>query len=166
MNKFLKYLCVFGMAMLPIVELRGAIPFGHGIDGLMLFGQNINGLGLPLIPVLLVSILGNMVPVPFIILFIRPIFNWMKKKSRWMAKIVNRLEARAKNKHEMIVKYQMLGLFILVAIPLPGTGAWTGALVAALFDLRLKNAVPVILAGVTAAGVITSIILFGVSALV
>ena len=72
-----------------------------------------------------------------------PFFNWMKKKSRWMAKIVNRLEARAKNKHEMIVKYQMLGLFILVAIPLPGTGAWTGALVAALFDLRIKNAVPV-----------------------
>ena len=144
---------VFLISMLPIVELRGSIPWGVSQ-------------GIPLWAVLLVSIVGNMVPVPFIILFIRPIFNWMKKKSKWMAKIVEKLEARAANKHEMIVKYQMLGLFILVAIPLPGTGAWTGALVASLFDLRLKNAVPVILAGVTAAGVIMSIVSYGVSALI
>ena len=153
MSLFLKYLSVFGMAMLPIVELRGSVPWGVTQ-------------GLPLPAVLAVSIIGNMIPVPFIILFIRPIFNWMKKKSKWMASVVEKLEERAANKHDLIVKYQMLGLFILVAIPLPGTGAWTGALVAALFDLRLKNAVPIIFLGVTAAGIVMSIISYGVAALV
>lgn len=153
MNTFLKYLSVFGLSMLPIVELRASVPWGVAQ-------------GLPLWAVLAVSIIGNMIPVPFIILFIRPLFSWMKKKSRWMARIVERIENRAKNKHELIVRYQMLGLFILVAIPLPGTGAWTGALVAALFDLRLKNAVPVILIGVTVAGIVMSIISYGVSALI
>lgn len=153
MSIFLKYLSVFGMSMLPIVELRGSVPWGVAQ-------------GLPLPAVLAVSIIGNMIPVPFIILFIRPIFNWMKKKSKWMARLVEKLETRAKNKHELIVRYQMLGLFILVAIPLPGTGAWTGSLVASLFDLRLKNAVPVIFAGVVVAGVIMSILSFGVSALI
>ena len=90
----------------------------------------------------------------------------MKKKSKWMAKIVNKLESRAADKHDLIVKYEMLGLFILVAIPLPGTGAWTGALVAALFDLRLKNAVPIIFLGVTAAGIVMSLITYGVTALI
>ena len=69
MSAFIKYLCVFGMSMLPIVELRGSVPFGVGMD-------------LPLIPVLIVSIIGNMIPVPFIILFIRKIFDWMKKHSK------------------------------------------------------------------------------------
>lgn len=153
MSVFLKYLSVLGMSMLPVIELRGSVPWGVAQ-------------GLPLIPVLAVSIIGNMIPVPFIILFIRRIFNWMKKKSNWMVSLVEKLEKRAENKHDLIVKYQMLGLFILVAIPLPGTGAWTGALVAALFDLRLKNAVPVILAGVTAAGIVMSIISYGVAALI
>jgi len=152
MSTFVKYLSVFGMAMLPIVELRGAVPWGVHNE-------------LPLLAVLLVSIVGNMVPVPFIIKFIRPVFAWMRKRPR-LAKIVEKMEEKAQNKHEMIVKYQLLGLFILVAIPLPGTGAWTGALVAALFDLRLKNAVPVILAGVVAAGLIMSILTYGVSALI
>ena len=153
MSVFLKYLSVLGMSMLPVIELRGSVPWGVAQ-------------GLPLIPVLAVSIIGNMIPVPFIILFIRRIFNWMKKKSNWMASLVEKLEKRAENKHDLIVKYQMLGLFVLVAIPLPGTGAWTGALVAALFDLRLKNAVPVIFAGVTAAGIVMSIISYGVAALI
>lgn len=141
------------MAMVPVVELRGSIPWGVAQ-------------GLPLPAVLAVSILGNMVPVPLIILFIRPIFNWMRQKSAWMARIVEKMEEKAKNKHELIVKYEMLGLFILVAIPLPGTGAWTGALVASLFDLRLKNAVPVIFLGVAVAGVIMSVISYGVAALI
>ena len=153
MSTFVKYLTVFGMSMIPVVELRGSIPWGVTQ-------------GLPLWAVLAVSVIGNMVPVPFIILFIRPLFNWMKKKSKWMAKIVEKLETRAKNKHELIVKYQMLGLFILVAIPLPGTGAWTGALVASLFDLRLKNAVPVIFLGVTVAGIVMSVISYGITALI
>ena len=153
MSLFMKYLSVVGMAMLPVIELRGSVPWGVAQ-------------GLPLPAVLIISIIANMIPVPLIILFIRPVFNWMKKKSRWMASVVKKLEDRAANKHDLIVKYQMLGLFILVAIPLPGTGAWTGALVASLFDLRLKNAVPVILAGVTAAGIVMSLISYGVAALI
>jgi len=148
MSIFVKYLCVFGMSMLPIVELRGSVPFGVGM-------------GLPLIPVLIVSIIGNMVPVPFIILFIRKIFGWMKTHSKKLGAIAEKLEARASSKGDMLVKYETLGLFILVAIPLPGTGAWTGALVAAMFDLRLKNALPAITLGVITAGLIMSIVSWG-----
>ena len=134
--------------MLPILEVRGSVPFGVGMD-------------LPLIPVLLVSIFGNMIPVPFIILFIRKIFEWMKKKSQKLGSVAQKLEERAAKKGDVLVKYEMLGLFILVAIPLPGTGAWTGALVAAMFNLRLKNALPAISLGVVAAGLIMSIVSWG-----
>ena len=151
MSVFVKYLCVLGMSMLPIVELRGSVPFGVGMD-------------LPLIPVLIVSIIGNMIPVPFIILFIRKIFEWMKKKSQKLGSIAEKLEARAAKKGDILVKYEMLGLFVLVAIPLPGTGAWTGALVAAMFNLRLKNALPAITLGVIAAGFIMSVVSWGLFA--
>ncbi len=154
MDLFLKYLTVFGMAALPVLELRGAVPYGIAMD-------------LPLLPVLVVSVLGNMLPVPFIILFIRQIFEWMKRKSAWLRGIAERLESRAHAKgNSMLVKYELLGLFILVAIPLPGTGAWTGALVAALFNLRIKNAFPAIFAGVVAAGIIMSVISYGVDMLI
>ncbi|MBQ7600127.1 MAG: small multi-drug export protein [Clostridia bacterium] len=131
--------------MLPIVELRGAVPFGMG------------AMQLPMIPVLIVSIIGNLLPVPFIILFIRRLFEWMKAKSRRLGRLAEKLEARGKSKGAMLVKYEALGLFILVAIPLPGTGAWTGALVAAMMDLRLKNAIPTISLGVIAAGIIMAV---------
>ena len=145
MSTFVKYLCVLGMSMLPIVELRGAVPFGMG------------AMQLPMIPVLIVSIIGNLLPVPFIILFIRRLFEWMKVKSRRLGRLAEKLEARGKSKGAMLVKYEALGLFILVAIPLPGTGAWTGALVAAMMDLRLKNAIPTISLGVIAAGIIMAV---------
>lgn len=152
MSLFLKYLSVFGLSMLPVLELRAAVPWGVAH-------------GLPLIAVLIVSIIGNMMPVPFIVFFVRPLFAWLKKKSTFLARIVSKLENRAALKHELVVKYELLGLLILVAIPLPGTGAWTGALIAALFNLRLKNAVPVIFLGVTVAGILMSIISYGVTAL-
>lgn len=153
MNTLLKYLSVFGMAMLPVLELRGSVPWG--------VAQDLN-YGL----VLAVSILGNMLPVPFIILFIRQIFAWMKKKSARLAKIAEKLEARAQAKGDILVKYETLGLFILVAIPLPGTGAWTGALVASIFDLRMKNAIPAIFLGVVAAGLIMTCLSYGVDVLI
>ena len=154
MNLFLKYLMVLGIAALPVFELRGAVPYGVAMD-------------LPLVPVLAVSIIGNMIPVPFIILFIRRIFAWMKRKSAWLRGIAERLEGRAHSKgHQMLVKYETLGLFILVAIPLPGTGAWTGSIIAALFDLRMKNAFPAIFGGVIAAGIIMSVISYGVDMLI
>ncbi|MDD6985413.1 MAG: small multi-drug export protein [Eubacteriales bacterium] len=149
----MKYLCVLGIAALPVLELRGAIPYGVA-NGLPYFG------------VLAVSVIGNMLPVPFIILFVRKIFDWMKKKSKFLAGIAEMLEKRAENKMDVIEKYEMLGLFILVAIPLPGTGAWTGSLISALLGLRLKNAFPMILLGVLTAGVIMMIISYGVGAII
>ena len=140
------------IAMVPVLELRGAVPVGLAA-------------GEPLWAVLPVSIIGNMIPVPFIIICIRKIFLWMRKKSARLAKLVSRLEARANEKAKVVYKYKLLGLFILVAIPLPGTGAWTGSLVAALLNLRLKTAVPVILAGVTVAGILMVMITYGIGAL-
>ncbi len=131
--------------MLPVLELRGAIPIGVGM-------------GLHPIAAMLISIVGNMVPVPFIILFIRRVFQWMRARSPRLAAIVEKMEAKAYSKRELIRKWELLGLFVLVAIPLPGTGAWTGALVAAIFDIQLRSAIPTILAGVVVAGfVITGI---------
>lgn len=153
MNLLVKYLCVLGIAALPVLELRGAIPYGVAN-------------GLPYLGVLAVSVIGNMLPVPFIILFVRKIFDWMKKKSKFLAGIAEKLEKRAENKMDVIEKYEMLGLFILVAIPLPGTGAWTGSLISALLGLRLKNAFPMILLGVLTACVIMMIISYGVGALI
>lgn len=153
MNLFLKYLTVLGMAALPVLELRGAVPYGVAMD-------------LPLLPVLAVSIVGNMLPVPFIILFIRRIFAWMKRKSSWLCGIAERLESRAHAKEDILIRYETLGLFILVAIPLPGTGAWTGSLAAALFDLRMKNALPAIFLGVVTAGLIMSVVSYGVDILI
>lgn len=153
MSMMLKYLCLLGIAMLPVFELRGAVPWGVAND-------------LPLWSVLAVSVIGNMIPVPFIILFVRRIFAWMKKKSEWLRNIAESLENRAKSKGDILVKYETLGLFVLVAIPLPGTGAWTGSLVAALFDLRLKNALPAIFLGVAAAGIIMTVISCGLDVLI
>lgn len=144
-------LSVFFMSMAPVIELRGAIPFGVAH-------------GLPLWVAFVVAVIGNMVPVPFIILFLRHIFNWLRKNKKTAA-IVERLERKAHLNGKKVEKYRNMGLFILVAIPLPGTGAWTGALVASVLDIRLRNAFPVILAGVTTAGLITLAITYGVTAI-
>lgn len=138
----------FVVSLLPIVELRGAIPIGVG-------------LGLHPVAAMLISIAGNMVPVPFIILFIRRVFEWMRGKSPKLASVVEKMEAKAYAKRELIRKWELLGLFVLVAVPLPGTGAWTGALVAAIFDIRLRSAIPTILAGVVVAGFIITGITVG-----
>ena len=145
-------LMTFLIAMVPVLELRGSIPVGLAA-------------GEPLWAVLAVSILGNLIPVPFIIICIRKIFLWLRKKSKHLETLVEKLEARGREKAKVVYKYKVLGLFLLVAIPLPGTGAWTGALVAALLDLRLKTAVPAIFAGVVTAGILMVIISYGVGAL-
>ena len=146
-----KILVTFLISMVPIIELRGALPIGVGM-------------GLAPMTALIVSIIGNMVPVPFIIIFIRRILDWMHRFEKF-DRIATKLEAKAAKGGEKLVKYELFGLFLLVAVPLPGTGAWTGSLVAALFDLRLKNAVPVIFAGVVAAGIVVFLITYGVVAI-
>ena len=143
----------FLIAMLPVVELRGAIPVGVGM------------LGRSALPsVYLAAVLGNMLPVPFIIVYIRRIFQWLRRRSRRLDGLVTRLETKAHLKGRMVTRYKYLGLCILVAIPLPGTGAWTGALVAAFLDMRLRSAVPAIFLGVVIAGLLVSLVTGGVIA--
>lgn len=148
----IKYILTFLISMLPIVELRGAIPYGLAAN-------------LPFWPVFICSFIGNLLPVPFIILFVRKIFAWLRIKSNKLNSIVTRLENKATSKEHLIKKYQAWGLFVFVAIPLPGTGAWTGALIASMFDIRLKTAFPIIALGVLVAGIITSIITYGAAML-
>ena len=145
-------LLTFLVAMVPVVELRGAIPFGV-VRGLNLWTA------------IIASVLGNLVPVPFIILFIRRIFAWMRAHMPKLDGLVTRMEKKAEKNRAAVEKYAFWGLAILVAIPLPGTGAWTGALIAALLNLRLKLAVPAITAGVFLAGIIISLLTYGAAAL-
>ena len=143
-----KILMTFLISMVPVIELRGAIPIAVA-----------NGLNYWV--AVAVSIIGNLVPVPFIILFIRKIFELMRKISKKFDGIVTKLEQRAEKKSDVVRKYAFWGLFILVAIPLPGTGAWTGALVAAMLDMRLKRAFPAIALGVLAAAAIVTFVTYG-----
>lgn len=147
-----KFLATMLISMLPIVELRGGLPAGVAM-------------GMPLREAFAAAFLGNMLPVPFIILFVRRVFVWIRVHIPRLARFVDKLEAKAWSKSDKVVRYQTWGLLLFVAIPLPGTGAWTGALIAALLDLRLKNAVPAITLGVLVAGVLISILTYGVTAL-
>ena len=143
----------FLIAMVPVLELRAAIPAG------VIAGLNIQA-------VLAAAIMGNLLPIPFIIVFIRKIFKWMQSKSPRLANIVAKLEAKADKKKDKVLKYEFWGLMLFVAIPLPGTGAWTGALIAAMLDMQLKRAFPAIAVGVLTAAIIVTAATYGVAALV
>ena len=144
----LMFQCAF-MAMVPVIELRGALPWGIT-----------QGLPVPLAYGL--CVVCNMIPVPFILLFIRKIFAWLRQRHERLNGLVCRLEARAESKKDIVRRYAFWGLVILVAIPLPGTGAWTGALVASLLDIRMRVALPAILLGILIAGAITLAVSCGV----
>ena len=137
----------FFMAMVPVIELRGAIPVGVAA-------------GLPVWVATVVAVIGNMVPIPFILLLLRPVFRWMRRFPR-MRRFIALLERRALQKGETVHRYRTIGLIVLVAIPLPGTGAWTGALVADMLNMRMKYALPAIFAGVCIAGLIVSLAMMG-----
>ena len=145
---FGKLLMTFATAMVPVIELRGAIPVGIAA-------------GLPPAVACVAAILGNLLPVPFIMLLVRRIFDWLRDTRFFGPKIVW-LERRAHQKGRIVRKYRLLGLVLLVGIPLPGTGAWTGALVASLLDIRLRNALPAVLLGLVIAGGITTAVTLGV----
>ena len=149
MSWFHAVLTTFFISMVPVLELRGAIPIG--VAG-----------GLPPLAAMCIAILGNLAPVPFLLVFTRRVFNWLKTKGR-IRLLVERLERRAAKKSRLVLNYAWLGLCILVAIPLPGTGAWTGALVAALMNMRLKRAMPAITLGVVIAGLIVTCLTYGVT---
>ena len=131
----------FLISMVPIIELRGAIPLGV-----------INGLDVG--TALIVSVLGNLVPVPFIIIFIRNIFKWMQSKSERLGRLVRKFEEKADKKKDQVVRYEFWGLMILVAVPLPGTGAWTGTLAASILDMKFKDVLIACMGGVLLAGII------------
>ena len=144
-----KFIATFFISMVPVVELRLGLPYGIA-------------LGLPYGAALTAALLGNMVPVPFIVVYIQRIFAWLRQHWGWLNGLITRLEKRAEGKGEKVEKYGTWGLLRLVAIPLPGTGAWTGALVAALLKMKLRWAVPVIFVGVCIAAAITSVLTYGV----
>ena len=145
-----RVLLTFLVSMLPVVELRGGIPFG-------------TALGLDPVSAAVAAILGNLVPVPFIILFIRHIFDWLRRYDKPRA-LVEKFEKKAHLKSKNVIKYQTFGLCLFVALPLPGTGAWTGALIAAILDMRLKRAMPSIILGVIIAATIVTCVTRGVVA--
>lgn len=144
-------LIAFVISMLPILELRG------GLIAAKLLGLNFA-------KAFVICFIGNLLPIPFILLFIRKIFNWLKRFKK-VNTMIDKLEARSIRKAGKVKKYRLLGLFLFVAIPLPGTGAWTGALVSDLLDIRVSHSFPTIAAGVLGAGIIMSILSYGIPGL-
>ena len=142
---------VFLLSLLPVSEIRG------GLIAARMYGMD-------LALAWLIAYIGNMLPIPFLLLFLRKIFNWRR---RWpkLAKVVDWLDRKADRHRTIIERSAWIGLFLLVAIPLPGTGAWTGALVANFFDIRLKRSLPTIAVGVAVAGVIMAILLYAMPSL-
>jgi len=134
----------FLISMLPVVELRGGLPYAAFVAHI------------PFVRAFIVCYLGNIFPVPFILLFLRKFFALLEK-NRFTAKIVQKLLDKAHRAEEKVRKYELLGLFLFVAIPLPGTGAWTGSLIAVVLDIQMKRAIPAIALGVLTAGIIMSV---------
>lgn len=132
------------ISMVPVIELRGGLPYAilSGIDPWV---------AAPL------CIVSNLIPVPFILWFITPLFNWMKK-TKLFRPMVEKLETRAMKKKDSIEKSYFWGLLFFVGIPLPGTGAWTGSLIAAMLDVPKKKSIPAIVLGVCLAAVLMGIL--------
>ena len=140
-------LIIFLVSMLPVLELRG------GMIAAKL-------LGVELAKAFVICYIGNILPIPFILLFIRRIFKFLKR-FKSTGKLVEKLEVRSMRKSEKVKKWRNWGLLAFVAIPLPGTGGWTGALIAALLDIRIKSSFPIIALGVLIANLIMSIFSYG-----
>ena len=145
-------LVCFVVSMIPVVELRG---------GLIVAAIK----GIPLFRAVAVCIAGNLVPIPFILLLITPIFAWLKK-TKFFRPIVEKLEKKSMGKSEKIQKYEFVGLMLFVGIPLPGTGAWTGSLIASLLEIKIKKAFPAICLGLIMATIIMCFITYGIPWLV
>ena len=183
MEHLIDYIKYFFLSMIPFLELRFALPLAIAAEGLN-----------PVIAYI-VCVIGNCLPVPFLVRFVRPVFDWMKISSVWIRaklsdidsrcekmdkiscrtkiwrgtlqfflkpaeflhRIVEKLEHKAHSKAGKIKKYEMFGLFLFVAIPLPGTGAWSGSLIAAVLGMRIKDSVPMICLGVLAAGILMTL---------
>ena len=146
-GKISKEMIVFVISMVPILELRG---------GLLAASL----LNIPIVRAIWYCVIGNIIPVPFILLLITPIFNRLKK-TRLFRPMVEKLESRALGKSEQIERYEFWGLALFVGVPLPGTGGWTGALIASLLGIRFRKAFPAIILGIFIATIIMSIVSYG-----
>lgn len=153
MSLFGKVFMTLLISMLPVIELRGAIPIATA-----------GGLSLPV--AIATSILGNLLPVPFIILFAGRFFEWLRKKNAVWNRFVTWLETRVMRKSESVRRNAFWGLALFVAIPLPGTGAWTGSMIAAMLHIRPKQAFLSIALGVVTAGFIVAFVTYGAGALI
>ena len=151
-----KYLTVFFISMVPIVELRGAMPIAMGMD-------------LPFFPALAVCVLGNMLPVPFIYFFARKVLHWGANK-KYIGKIFNFFLVKGEHAGQKLVKKTgrgglFIALMLFVGIPIPGTGAWTGTLGASFLDMGFKSTVLSVSLGVVIAGIIMALGTTGVFAI-
>ena len=146
-GKVSKEAIVFIISMIPILELRGGLVAASLMN-------------IDIVRAIWYCVIGNIIPVPFILLLNTPIFNWLKRTELFRP-MVEKLENRALGKSEQIEKYQFWGLVLFVGIPLPGTGAWTGSLVASLLGIKFKKAFPAVLLGIVMATVIMSIASYG-----
>ena len=142
-----KEMVVFIISMIPILELRGGLIVSSLLE-------------VPITTAIPLCIIGNIIPIPFILLFIKQIFKWMKKIKIFRG-LIEKLENRAMSKSDNIRKYEFWGLVLFVGIPLPGTGAWTGSLIAALLDVDFKKAILAELLGIAIATIIMSIFSYG-----
>lgn len=139
---------VFVISMTPILELRGGLAAA-------------SFLGVEMWQAIAICIIGNIIPVPFILLLITPIFDWLKQTKKFRP-MVEKLEGKAMSKKDSIEKYEFWGLVLFVGIPLPGTGAWTGSLIAALLGIKFKKAFPAVCLGILMATVIVTVIFYGI----
>lgn len=143
-------LATIAIAMVPVIELRGALPIGVGM-------------GLPPLAAAGLAILGNLLPIPFLLLLVPKIFDFLRDK-KYTKKLIAWLEEKADKHQKTIDRFGWLGLIILVAIPLPGTGAWTGALVSSCFKMKFWPSILAIIIGVLIAGAIVLGITYGFTA--
>ena len=144
-------LTIFLVSLMPILELRG------GMIAAAL-------LGVPCGRAFLICLAGNLLPLPFILWLIHPFFNWLRR-TKHLKKVADWLERKTEKNKDKILKYEIFGLLLFVAIPLPGTGGWTGSLVAAMLDMPIKKSLPTVCAGVLIAGFIMAAVTYGLPAL-
>lgn len=135
-----KEIMVLFIAALPLIELRGAIPIGVSM-------------GLSPIHAAILGVIGSLIPLPFLLFFLKPVFIWLRKTKLFKG-FVDRTVKRTLKKSGNIEKYRIIGLILFVGIPLPGTGVWTGSLAAILFNIRIKHAFAAIVVGNILAGII------------
>lgn len=143
---------IFIISMIPVLELRGGLIAAAVLK-------------VPIVRAVIICMLGNILPIPFILLFITKIFDYLKT-TKLLSPMVHKLEERAMSKSDSIKKYEFLGLMLFVGIPLPGTGAWTGSLIAALLGVKLKKSTPAILCGIVMATVIMCLVTYAIPAII